>query len=89
MSSPSTTENNKVRTLVNKSIAPLIREQLSRWYRELKEEFTQGMVLPTKAKEEAQAAVRLHASLPARLSGRPKPAPNHGTAGPPCLVLRR
>lgn len=59
MTSPNTDENNAVRALVNQKIAPLVKEQLHKWYRDLRGEFTQGMVLPTKAAAPPSKPVRL------------------------------
>lgn len=48
LTSTSSAANNAVRSLVASKITPLIRSQLHKWYKELREEFTRGMVLPTK-----------------------------------------
>ncbi|EGD72387.1 hypothetical protein PTSG_00408 [Salpingoeca rosetta] len=56
MSSEETPARRAVKEMVRKAGAEAVRAKLDKWYKELRVEFTKGMILPTKAKQATPSA---------------------------------
>jgi len=59
LTSDRTPERNKVKDIVRKKIAELIRQQLAKWFTLLKEEYAVNLVKPTKGKATVTAGVKV------------------------------